>query len=112
MPSPKPEPAPVTIATFRSSLMAGRSSVLDRHSLQRGEAQQARPTLLATVAAAAHAAERQLDAAARAVIVDEDLPRAQGLREAQLTSAVARPHARDEPVGRAVGERDRLRLAV
>src|SRR3569833_1601633 len=53
------------------------------------------------------AAERQFDAAARAIVVEEHLARAQTPREAHLPRAVASPDARDEAVLRAVRERER-----
>src|SRR5258706_2157014 len=86
--------------------------VPDGDRLERREAEQTRPALLAPVAALLHAAERQLDSAAGAVIVDEHLPRLQRLRKAHLASAVARPHAGDQAVLRRVGERDGFRLGV
>ena len=59
---------------------------------------------LAAVAGMLDAAERQLDAAARAVVVDEYLAALHRARHAQLAAAVARPHAGDQPeVGR-IGE--------
>src|SRR6185312_11466472 len=66
--------------------------------------------LLAAVAGALDAAERQLDAAAGAEIVDEDLPGFERPRKAQLPPAILRPDAGDEAVGRAVGDADRLVL--
>src|SRR5262245_59344252 len=66
--------------------------------------------LLAPMARALDAAEGQLDAAAGAEIVDEDLARFERAGEAQLAPAIPRPDAGDEPVGRAVGDGDRLLL--
>src|SRR5262245_9954706 len=66
--------------------------------------------LLAPMTRALDAAERQLDAAAGAEIVDEDLARFERSREAQLAPAILRPDAGDKPVGRAVGDGDRLLL--
>src|SRR5689334_9870001 len=76
MPSPKPEPPPVTITVFPCSRMASPLSVLDRDGLERREAVQRLEAFLAPVSRMLHAAERQFDAAARAVIVDEHLTRA------------------------------------
>ena len=58
------------------------------------------------------AAERQLDAAAGAVVVDEHLAAAQRPRHPHLPGAVAGPDAGDQAVLGAVGDLDRLRLAV
>src|ERR1700722_7969637 len=60
----------------------------------------------------AHAAERQLDAAAGAVIVEEHLPRAQHLGEPHLAPAVAGPDASHEAVAGPVGDCDRLGLVL
>src|SRR6188472_1246333 len=85
---------------------------MDRDRLQRREAVERLEALLAAVARVLHAAEGQLDAAARAVVVDEDLAAAQRPRHPHLPAAVAGPHARDETVPGAVGYRDGLGLAV
>ena len=52
------------------------------------------------------------NAAARPVIVDEHLSRADGAGEAQLPPAIARPHSGDEAISRAVGDADRLGFVV
>ena len=87
-----------------SSGLEGNADVLD---LRVGE--QRLDALPAADPGALHAAERQLDAAAHAVAVDEDLPGADARRDAVGAAQVARPDARDEAVGRGVGERDRRR---
>ena len=61
--------------------------------------------LLAAVARRLDAAERQLDAAAGAVVVDEHLAASQRARQRSCRAAVARPDAGDQAVVGAVGER-------
>src|SRR3954453_15939652 len=78
---------------FRSRFQ-GDPDVLD---LRVGE--QRLDALAAAVAGAAHAAERELDAAADPVAVDEHLPGADAGGHAVRAGEVLRPHARDEPVG-------------
>ena len=70
----------------------------------------ARKPFLAAVTALLHAAERQFDAAAGAVAVDEHLTRTNALGDARLAAAVAGPHRGDEAVVGRVGERDRVGL--
>src|SRR5215831_21192153 len=83
--------------------MAGAaSSVLQHDGLEHGEAVKRFEALLAAVARMPDAAERQLDAAARAVAVDEHLAAADRTRHPELPAAVACPDARDEPERRAV----------
>src|SRR5262245_6129373 len=86
------------------------SSVLEHDGLEHGEAVQRFEALLAAVTRMPNAAERQLDAAARAVAVDEHLAAADRTRHPELPAAIARPDARDEPERRAVRDEDRLRL--
>ncbi len=57
-------------------------------------------------------AEGQLDAAAGAVIVHEDLAAADLARQPQLARAVAGPDAGDQPVFGTVGDADRLGLVL
>ena len=78
----------------------------DGHIVERDKA------LLAAVAGFLHAAERQLDAAARAVAVDENLPGADLSRHPHRAIAVARPDAGDEAVVGGIGEAHRLGLVV
>ena len=122
MPSPKPEPAPVTIAILSCESHAVsprclRSAVVDGDRLQRREAVQRLEALLAAVARMLDAAERQLDAAAGAVVVDEHLAAA----AAPAPCAAARPPSRVQtpatrPYVRAVGDarspRPRRRTAI
>jgi hypothetical protein len=70
--------------------------VLDGHGLQHREAVQRLEALLAPVAAALDAPEGQLDAAAGAVVVDEDLAAAQLARQrsAREPSRVQTPATR------------------
>src|SRR4029453_4313120 len=89
-----------------------RSAVIDRNRLGRCKAVEGFKALLAAVARTLDAAERQFDSAAGAVIVDEDLPRVNGAREAELPPAVAGPDSTDKAEGRAVRQIDRLLLAV
>src|SRR3954447_8010475 len=65
--------------------------------------------LLAAVAGFLDPAEGQLDAAAGAVGVDEDLAAAHRPRDPRRAPGVAGPDAGDEAVGRAVGEARRPR---
>ena len=83
-----------------------------RDRLQRRETVQRLETLFAAVARFADAAERQLDAAARAVIVEEHLPRAQRLGEPHLPPPVGGPDASHEAVAGPVSDRDRLGLVL
>src|SRR5215216_805277 len=90
----------------------GPSAVIDRNRLGRCKAIEGFKPLLATVARALDAAERQLDSAAGAVIVDEDLSRLNRARQTELPPAVAGPDSTDKAKGRAVRQIDRLPLAV
>ena len=113
MPAPNPDPPPVTMATLSGSLMVLLpQSWLDRHGLQHREPVQRLEALLAAVARVLDAAERQLDAAAGAVVVDEHLAALQPARHAQRPAAVARPYAGHQAIGRAVGDGQRLGLVV
>src|SRR5437762_12183021 len=85
---------------------------MNRHRLQRREPIERLEPLFAAVARALDAAERQLDAAAGAVVVDEHLAALQRVRHAHLAAAVACPYTRDKAVRRAVSDADRLGLAV
>ena len=67
-----------------------------RHRLQHAEPVQRFQALLAAVAGFADAAERQLDAAAGAIIVDEHLAGADTLGEPHLPAAIGGPDAGDE----------------
>src|SRR5690606_2389736 len=100
MPAPKPEAPPVTIAVLPLSLIG--SPVPCRHRLQHREAAQRLHALFAAVPGFADAAEGKLDAAAGAVIVDEDLPRADGFGKPHLPPPVGGPDAGDETVAGAV----------
>ena len=89
------------------------SAVLDRDRLQRREAVERLEALLAAVARVLDAAERQLDAAAGAVVVDEHLAAAQ--RRAPGASGGRRRGSRRRRPGRTavpLAMRDRLGLAV
>src|SRR5690349_24361834 len=88
------------------------STVPHRDRLDLAEMVQPLEPLLAAVAGVLDPAEGQLDAAAGAVIVDEDLPGLERAGEPHLPAAVARPGARDQPVGRAVGDADPLGLVA
>src|SRR4051794_28273358 len=89
-----------------SSALEGNAHVLDlRVREQRVDA------LAAAVAGALHAAEGQLDAAADAVGVDEHLAGADARGDSVRAAEVAGPDARDEPVARRVGKRDRFAIA-
>src|SRR3989442_635818 len=112
MPSPKPEPPPVTMAILSLSLTCVSSTVVDRDGLQRREAIERLEALLAPVARMLDAAERQLDAAAGAIVVDEHLAAVQPLGHAQRAAAVARPHAGHQAERSAVGDGQRFVLAV
>jgi cytochrome c553 len=88
------------------------SPVRDRDGLDGGEALQPLEGLLAAVARVLHAAEGQFDAAAGAVVVDEDLAGVDAVRHTQRAAAVARPDRGGQAVGRAVGQRRGFVLAV
>src|SRR5215470_258428 len=112
IPSPNPEPAPVTIATLPASLTWTRpdasrcpgSPVAQHDRLERRAAVQRFEALLAAVAGMLDAAERKLDAAAGAETVDEHLPAADRARHAQLSAAVCGPHSGHQPEVGGVGE--------
>src|SRR5512147_2488881 len=79
---------------IRAGASAGCALAVQQHDrLQRREAVERLEALLAAVARRFHAAERQLDAAAGAVVVDENLAAADRARHPQLPPAVARPDA-------------------
>src|SRR6185503_1433730 len=99
------------VADRRERRVVIPSPMKQRHGLQCRETVERFKTLFPSVARALDAAEGQLDAAAGAVIVDEDLAGGNGAREAQLAAAVASPDAADEAIRGAVGDRDRLLLA-
>ena len=83
-----------------------------RDRFQRREAVERLETLLAAMARFAHASEGQLDASARAVVVDEHLPGAQRLGEAHLSPSVGRPDAGHETVAGPVGDCRGLGLVI
>src|SRR5579859_6326264 len=112
IPAPKPEAPPVTSAQRPPRRAASASAMMRNHRLERGERVQRRHAFLAAVAGAADAAERQLDPAAGAVIVEEHLTRLEPLRDAQEPRTIARPHARHQAVGRSVRDAHRLILTV
>ncbi|GAD23998.1 hypothetical protein AVS7_03758, partial [Acidovorax sp. MR-S7] len=72
--------------------------------LEGGEAVERLEALFAAVAAGLHAAEGQLHAAGRAVVVDEHLAAGDAPRHAELARAVARPDAGHQAEGRGVGQ--------
>src|SRR5580692_7179186 len=80
--------------------------------LESGETVKRLEALLAPVARFAYPSERQLDAASRAIVVEEHLPGAQRLGEPHLAPSVGCPQPRDEPVTGPVGDRDSLGLVV
>src|SRR3954468_5800080 len=86
---------------------AAASPVVHHDGLRGREFVQRLEALLAAVAGALDAAEGQLDAAAGAEAVDEDLAAAHGAGDPHRAPGVAGPDAGDEAVGRAVGEPDR-----
>src|SRR5215217_5361239 len=99
-------------AAWRHRRRSQSSAVIDRNGLGRCKAVEGFKALLAAVARTLDAAERQLDSAAGAVIVDEDLSRVDGACQAELPGAVAGPDSTDKAKGRAVRQIDRLLLAV
>src|SRR5580704_14723189 len=88
------------------------SAVPRRDRLQRRETVQRLETLFPAMPRFTDSAERQLDAATRAVIVEEHLPRAQRLGEPHLPPPVRGPDASHEAVAGPVSDRDRLGLVV
>src|SRR6202007_2093295 len=96
--APARRPRPARPARGRSQ---GAADVLE---LRVGE--QRLDALAAPVAGALHAAERQLDAAADAVAVDEHLAGLDAGGDAMRAPEVARPDAGHEAVRRRVGEVD------
>src|SRR5262245_34749836 len=107
MPSPKPDAAPVMIATlsFRRAMLSALTMIENnglggRHVVERLEA------LLPSVTGLLETAERQLDAAARTIAINEDLTGADAFGDAVLPAAVVRPDSSDEAKLRTVGETD------
>src|SRR6478672_3293207 len=88
------------------------STVPVNKRLRRAHLFEREKSLLASVPALLHAAERQLDAAAGAVAVDEHLAAANGLRYALLPSAVLRPHGGKQAIVGTVRELDRIRFVI
>ena len=76
------------------------------------EVVQRHESLLAAVTALARAAERQLDARAGAVRVDEHLSAPQPLRDPELAAAVTGPHRGDQAVLGGVGQPHGVRFVV
>src|SRR3954470_21821907 len=89
-----------------------RSAVIDRNRLGRCKAVEGFKALLTAVARTLDAAERQFDSAAGAVVVDEDLSRVNGARQAELPPTVAGPDSTDKTKRRTVRQIDRVLLAV
>src|SRR5271166_2567662 len=88
------------------------SSMPRGDGLQRRKAVEGLETFFAPVARLADPAERQLHPAARAVIVEKHLARAQGPREPHLASPVRRPDAGHQAIAGPVGDRHRVGLVV
>src|SRR5271168_2104817 len=86
--------------------------VFEHQRLQRRHVVERNESLLAAVAGFLHAAERQFDAAARAIAVDEHLARANLARDPHRAIAVAGPDAGDEAVVRRVREPYGVRLVL
>ena len=76
------------------------------------EFMQRRKSLFAPVATVFDAAKRQLDSAARAVIIDEDLTAAQRFSDPHLALAIGGPHTGDQPEIGAIGDADRIGLVL
>src|ERR1700728_1501659 len=108
MPSPKPDAPPVTIATFPGS----RSAMEGGHRFYPAEGIERFKAFFPAMAGAADAAERQFHTARRAVIVHEHLARPHRARQTHGATAIARPHPGDQPVGRAIGDLDRLVFGI
>src|SRR5215472_14821206 len=116
MPSPKPDAAPVTMATFPASLTPGtpartaslRSCVAQYHGFQSRETVERFESLLAAVSGMLDAPERQLDSATGAIAVHEHLAAPDRARHAQLPASIRGPHARHQPEVGAVRESDRV----
>src|SRR5215467_8256319 len=104
MPSPKPDAAPVTIATFPASLTpnlpartaALRSCVVQYHGFQSRETVERFEALLAAVSGMLDAPEWQLDAATGTVAVHEHLAAPDRARHAQLPATIRGPHTGDQ----------------
>ena len=59
-----------------------------------------------------HSAERQFDAAAGAIAVDENLAAPHRPSDANRAPGVARPDARDQAIRRAIGEADGVGFVI
>src|SRR5450830_219380 len=86
--------------------------MLDCDGLEYGKSIERFKALFAAMTTGLDAAERQLDAAAGTVIVDEYLTAADGACHAHLTAAVAGPDAGDQTEIGAIGQRDRIGFIV
>src|SRR3954467_4317959 len=96
------------VSTFPDHALA----VIDRNRLGRCKAVEGFKALLTAVARTLDAADRRFGSAAAAVVVDEDLSRVNGARQAELPPTVAGPDSADKAKGRTVRQIDRLLLAV
>src|SRR5471032_2849166 len=113
IPSPNPDPPPVTIAVLPCSLMSSPIlAMLDGDGLKHRESIQRFEAFFAAVARMFDAAERQFNAAARTIIVDEHLPRTYLAGNAHLPAAIACPDAGDQPEVRAVGKLQRVGFVI
>src|SRR5579885_704426 len=101
MPCPNPEAAPVMSAYLPASRWA-RLAMPRYHRLQGGERAQGFHALFATEARTADATERQLHAAGRAVVIEEDLACPEPVGQAHQAGVTRRPYSRDQPKWRAV----------
>jgi hypothetical protein len=79
-------------------LGAPQLSVTDDDRLRRGKLLQRLYAFLATVTGMFEASEGQLNAAARAIAVDVDLPRSHLASNAQCTASVLRPNRGSQPI--------------
>ena len=90
----------------------GPSAVPGSDRLQRRKAVERLEPLFAPVSRLADPPERQFDSAARAIVVEKDLARAQGPREPHLAASVRRPDAGYKTIAGPVGDRRRVRFVV
>src|SRR4029453_2776485 len=105
MPSPNPDPAPVTMAILPARRIPPLS-MLQHDGLEHGKSAQRLKSLFAPVPGMLHPAERQPAPAACAIAVHENLSAANRARHPQLPRPVARPDAGDKPERRAVRDAD------
>src|SRR5674476_122444 len=92
--------------------MSSSYAVLDRHHFHRSTTVKRFEALLAAVAGSLHTSEGKLNAAASAVVVDENLPGLDLVREPQPAAEITGPDAGSQAEGGAVGDPNCISLVL